>query len=114
MNTRKYGTANWPQYNERIQIMKEDTLEIINKLGLHARAASKLNILCSKFKSKITFNKLIDNEKKQSADGKSIMALMLLAAGKGAQLHVSCDGADEDAALTAISALFANRFDESE
>lgn len=94
--------------------MKETTLDIINKLGLHARAASKLTNLCASFKSKITFSKLVNNEKKQPADGKSIMALMLLAAGKGTQLHVSCDGVDEDAAITAVSALFANRFDESE
>jgi phosphocarrier protein HPr len=94
--------------------MKENTLDIINKLGLHARAASKLTTLCARYKSKIVFCKLINNEKKQPADGKSIMALMLLAAGKGSQLHVSCEGTDEDEALAAISELFANRFDESE
>lgn len=94
--------------------MKETTLEIINKLGLHARAASKLTTLCSRFNSKIIFSKIVGEEKKQPADGKSIMSLMLLAAGKGSQLHVSCEGTDEDAALTAISTLFANRFDESE
>lgn len=94
--------------------MKEATLEIINKLGLHARAASKLTTLCASFKSKSIFSKLVDGEKKQPADGKSIMALMLLAAGKGSQLHVACEGEDEDATLAAITALFANRFDESE
>ncbi len=94
--------------------MTEATLDIINKLGLHARAASKLTTLCASFNSKITFNKLVDGEKKQTADGKSIMALMLLAAGKGSQLHVTCEGNDADAALMAVTAMFANRFDESE
>ncbi|HSC75974.1 MAG TPA: HPr family phosphocarrier protein [Pseudomonadales bacterium] len=94
--------------------MTETTLDIINKLGLHARAASKLTNLCARFNSKIIFSKLVNNEKKQPADGKSIMALMLLAAGKGTQLHVSCEGKDEHEAIAAISELFANRFDESE
>lgn len=94
--------------------MKEATLDIINKLGLHARAASKLTTLCASFKSKIIFSKLVNGEKKQAADGKSIMALMLLAAGKGSQLHVACDGNDEEAALAAITDLFSKRFDESE
>lgn len=105
---------NWPLYDESIKTMKEAQLEIINKLGLHARAASKLTTLCARFKSRIIFSKLVDNEKKQPADGKSIMALMLLAAGQGTHLHISCDGADEEAALIAVSELFANRFDESE
>lgn len=102
------------QDDECFKTMKEAQLEIINKLGLHARAASKLTTLCARFKSQIVFSKLVDNEKKQPADGKSIMALMLLAAGQGTHLHISCDGTDEDAALAAVSELFANRFDESE
>jgi phosphocarrier protein HPr len=94
--------------------MTTATLEIINKLGLHARAASKLNILCNRFNSRIVFSKLVNGEKKQSADGKSIMALMLLAAGKGTQIHVECEGKDDESALAAITQLFANRFDEAE
>jgi phosphocarrier protein HPr len=94
--------------------MKEANLDIINKLGLHARAASKLTSLCARFNSQISFSKLVNNEKQQPADGKSIMAMMLLAAGKGTQLHVNCEGKDEDAAIAAISELFANRFDEAE
>lgn len=94
--------------------MAEATLDIINKLGLHARAASKLTNVCTKFNSQILFSKIVGGEKKPAVDGKSIMALMLLAAGKGTQLHLECHGADADAAVAAISALFANRFDESE
>ncbi len=89
--------------------MAEARLEIINKLGLHARAASKLASLCAKFSCKITVHK-----NSQKADGKSIMSLMLLAAGKGTFLDIHCEGADEDGALTAIAALIANRFDEAE
>lgn len=89
--------------------MAQATLDIINKLGLHARAASKLTSLCSKFRCDITFSK-----EGQTANGKSIMALMLLAAGKGTQLQLQCSGPDEAEALAAIQALFANRFDEAE
>ncbi len=89
--------------------MAEATLDIINKLGLHARAASKLTTLCGKFASTIEFRK-----NSQTASGKSIMALMLLAAGMGTQLHVRCTGPDEDEALAAITALFADRFGEGE
>ena len=94
--------------------MKETTLDIINKLGLHARAASKLTTLCTRFNSSIVFSKIVDGEHKGTAEGKSIMALMLLAAGKGTQLHLRCDGDDEAQALAAITQLFADRFGESE
>lgn len=94
--------------------MTEATLDIINKLGLHARAASKLTRLCASFNSKILFSKIVDGEKKNAADGKNIMALMLLAAGKGSQLHLHCEGDDAAQALAAITQLFADRFDESE
>jgi phosphocarrier protein HPr len=89
--------------------MLEEKLEIVNKLGLHARAASKLATLCAKYSSKILVHK-----NSQKADGKSIMSLMLLAAGKGAFIDVNCTGDDEAAAMAAIAALIANRFDEAE
>jgi phosphocarrier protein len=87
----------------------EKNIDIINKLGLHARAASKLTTLCASFKSKIVFHK-----GSQKADGKSIMSLMLLAAGCGSSLQVQCDGMDENEALQAITQLFADRFGEAE
>lgn len=89
--------------------MTEVTIEIINKLGLHARAASKLANLCSQFKCKITIRK-----NAQSADGKGLMSLMLLAAGKETTLSLICDGPDEQEAISAITSLIANRFDEAE
>lgn len=89
--------------------MVEATLDIINKLGLHARAASKLTNLCGSFKCSIVFYK-----GSQKAEGKSIMSLMLLAAGCGTSLQVHCNGADEQEALKAVTALFAERFGEAE
>ncbi len=89
--------------------MAEASLEIINKLGLHARAAAKLASLCVRFRCKITVTK-----NNQKADGKSIMSLMLLAASQGTVLRIQCAGDDEQAALQAITALFSQRFDEAE
>jgi phosphocarrier protein len=94
--------------------MKDATLDIINKLGLHARAAAKLRALCASFDCTIAFGKVTDDKPQAHADGKSIMALMLLAAGLGTRLYVRCEGSDEEKAVAAIAQLFANRFDESE
>ncbi len=89
--------------------METINIEIINKLGLHARAASKFSSTCSKFASKISVTK--DGK---TVDGKSIMSLMLLAAPIGTIMEISCQGADEVEALKAITDLINNRFDEAE
>lgn len=89
--------------------MIERDVNIINRLGLHARAASKLANLCGKFESNIAFSKHTQN-----ASGKSLMSLMLLAASQGSVIHVQCDGKDEVAAMKAVCALIADRFGESE
>lgn len=89
--------------------MEKQRIEIINKLGLHARAASKLAAVCAKFSSKIQITK--DGK---TVDGKSIMALMLLAASMGIFLDISCEGADEAEAMRAITALINDRFGEAE
>ncbi len=89
--------------------MIEKKLLIINKLGLHARAAAKLTGLTSRFSSEIKISK-----EGRSVDGKSIMSVMMLAASKGTELSVSADGDDETDALNAIEALINNRFDEEE
>jgi phosphocarrier protein HPr len=73
-------------------------LTIVNKLGLHARASAKLTQVASGFKS----------------NAKSIMGVMMLAAGKGASVLVEADGDDADAALAALRALIADRFGEGE
>ncbi|MBK6288640.1 MAG: HPr family phosphocarrier protein [Gammaproteobacteria bacterium] len=84
-------------------------LLIINRLGLHARAAAKLVATASRFSASIKLQK--DGK---SADAKSIMAVMMLAAGKGSHLTVQCDGEDEAASLAAVEALIQDRFGEDE
>tara|TARA_B110000879_G_scaffold204238_1_gene282883 strand:+ start:465 stop:734 length:270 start_codon:yes stop_codon:yes gene_type:complete len=82
---------------------------IINKLGLHARAAAKFVATASKFCSKLTVTK-----KNQCVNGKSIMGVMMLAASKGTELEFCFDGEDEHELMTAIDALINNFFDEKE
>ena len=89
--------------------MQEKQLTIINKLGLHARAAAKLINVTSQFSCDIRLNK-----EGRTVDGKSIMSVMMLAASKGTQLLVTTDGEDENKALLAIETLINNRFDEEE
>lgn len=85
------------------------TLIIENKLGLHARAATKLAQLCQDFNAKVTVT-LGDN----SADASSVMALMLLAGSQGKSVTVETSGKDETAALESICQLFSDKFDETE
>lgn len=89
--------------------MIDQELDIINKLGLHARAAAKFVALASQFSSDI---KVERNQK--AINGKSIMGLMMLAAAKGTSIHVSIEGPDEADAMAALEALVENRFDEAE
>jgi phosphocarrier protein len=86
--------------------MQKTTVTIINKAGLHARAASKLAQLTAKYDCdiKIGHDKMVD--------GKSILSLMMLAAVKGTELNIEVDGNDEDKALKAIVALIEDRFGE--
>ena len=89
--------------------MQEKELLIINKLGLHARAAAKLIGVTSRFSSDITLDK--DG---RAVDGKSIMSVMMLAASQGTTLKVKVSGNDEESAIAAIEELINNRFDEDE
>ena len=82
---------------------------IINKLGLHARAAAKFVACTSAFSSSIQAGK--DGK---LVDGKSIMSVMMLAAGKGTVLDLEIEGSDEQDALAALQTLLENRFDEPE
>jgi phosphocarrier protein NPr len=93
--------------NDSIIVSKE--LTIINKLGLHARAASKLALLCQKFTATIS----LELEGKE-ANANSIMAIMLLAGGQGKTVKVTAEGADAPEALQAISQLISDKFDEGE
>ncbi len=84
-------------------------IDIINKLGLHARAAAKLVKLSSSFQCSIDIEK--DG---QRVNSKSIMGVMMLAASCGSQVIVRADGEDEQAAIDAITDLINRRFDEEE
>ncbi len=83
--------------------------EIINKLGLHARASAKLTQLAGRFKSEVWLSR---NGRRVNA--KSIMGVMMLAAGKGSRVTIEAEGEDADAALAALQKLIADRFDEGE
>lgn len=85
------------------------TITIVNKLGLHARAAAKLVATASPFQSSVRIQK-----GEREVDGKSIMSVMLLAASKGTEVDVIVEGPDEQEALDAVCALIDNRFDEGE
>ena len=89
--------------------MPEREVTIINKLGLHARAAAKFVALASTFDATVELRR---GEKRVS--GKSIMGVMMLAAGKGTQLTLAAYGADAEPALSALEELIDNRFDEPE
>ena len=89
--------------------MLERELKVANRLGLHARAAAKLVSTAGRFSSTVR----IERDGK-GADAKSIMAVMMLAAGKGSSVHIEVSGEDETAALSALEALINNRFDEAE
>ena len=89
--------------------MVQREITIINKLGLHARAAAKFVSCASAFSSNIRVG-----QEGNLVDGKSIMSIMMLAAAKGTVLDLEVDGADEQEALAAITALVENKFDEGE
>ncbi len=89
--------------------MLQREAEIINKLGLHARASAKLTQLAGEFKSEIWVAR---NGKRVNA--KSIMGVMMLAAAKGATINIETDGTDEEAAMTALTGLIADYFGEGE
>ena len=87
--------------------MIERETEIVNRLGLHARAAAKLVHTAGGFQSRVTVCK-----EGEEVDAKSILGVLLLAAGQGSQVTIRCEGADETDALRAVTDLIANRFDE--
>jgi phosphotransferase system HPr (HPr) family protein len=93
--------------NDTLIVSKK--LTIINKLGLHARAASKLAQLCQQFTATIH----LELEEKE-ADASSIMAIMLLAGGQGKTVKVTAQGVDAPQALQAISQLISDKFDEGQ
>ena len=89
--------------------MLRQSVEIVNKLGLHARAAAKLVSTASRFESSIELER-----RGQRVNGKSIMGVMMLAASVGSEVELIIDGPDEEAALEALISLINNRFGEAE
>ena len=82
-------------------------LQVLNKLGLHARAAAKLVFIANKFISDIT---LVKDDKQ--ADARSIMKILMLSASRDSIINITVDGNDEIQAMNSIEKLFQNKFDE--
>ena len=89
--------------------MIQTEVEIVNKLGLHARASAKLTQLASKYASEVWIKR---NSKR--VNGKSIMGVMMLAAGKGSRITLEITGEDEIDCSAALTTLVAERFGEGE
>ncbi len=89
--------------------MLQREVEITNKLGLHARASAKLTQVAGQFESGVWLSR---NGRRVNA--KSIMGVMMLAAAKGSSVVLEADGPDEEAAMAAVTALIAGRFEEDE
>ena len=89
--------------------MRQQEIEILNKLGLHARASAKLTQLAAKYQCDVS---LARNGRKVNA--KSIMGVMMLAAGKGARVTLETDGPDEAEAMDALVALIGDYFGEDQ
>jgi phosphocarrier protein len=89
--------------------MASTDAEIVNKLGLHARAAAKFTHIASGFQSEIWLSRA-----GRRVNAKSIMGVMMLAAGKGSTVRIEAEGPDADAALTALTKLISDKFGEGE
>jgi len=89
--------------------MSKTTVTISNKLGLHARASAKLTKLASSFPCEVYMSR---NDRRVNA--KSIMGVMMLAAGLGSSVELECDGAKEEEATKALVALINDKFGEGE
>lgn len=89
--------------------MIKATLTISNKLGLHARASAKFTKLAGSFQSEVFLTR---NERRINA--KSIMGVMMLAAGLGSQIEIEVDGPDEESAMQALSTLVNDKFGEGQ
>ena len=89
--------------------MARADVEIINKLGLHARASAKLTQLAGAFKSEVWLSR-----SGRRVNAKSIMGVMMLAAGKGTSVTIEAEGVDAEAALAALLKLIADKFEEGE
>lgn len=99
--------TSWPERSELSEAAR--TVEIINKRGLHARASAKFVKTAASFNAEVRVSK--DG---QTVDARSIMGLMMLAASPGCHIDIEAEGEEADAAIAALVALIAARFDEDE
>ena len=93
----------------RLETMAERDIEIINKLGLHARASAKLTQTASQFQAEVWLSR-----NGRRINGKSIMGVMMLAAARGARIRIETIGDDDAAAMSALVALIEDKFGEGE
>ena len=89
--------------------MIKATVQISNKLGLHARASAKLTKLAGSYQSQVFLSR-----NGRRVNGKSIMGVMMLAAGLGSEVEIEVDGPDEQAAMDGLRELIVNKFGEGE
>jgi phosphocarrier protein HPr len=89
--------------------MLREEIEITNKLGLHARASAKLTQLAGKFRSEVWMSR-----KQRRVNAKSIMGVMMMAAGKGSTVTLEVEGPDESECLSALKQLINDKFGEGE
>jgi phosphocarrier protein len=92
--------------NARVQKVEKD-IAIVNRLGLHARPAAMFVRIASRYRSDVWVSK-----EGEEVNGKSIMGLMMLAAGQGSKLHLRCEGPDADKALEELEELINSKFNE--
>ena len=90
--------------------MVEQTVTVTNRLGLHARAAAQLVSTSGRFKSQVRIERL---DQSATADAKSILSVLMLAASRGTELRLIANGADERDAIDALTKLFAQGFGEA-
>jgi phosphocarrier protein HPr len=98
-----------PNPNRRMSDSRQATVTIKNRLGLHARPAMALVDLANRYESKVTLRR---SDSDELIDGKSIMQVMMLAAGQGTQIHIQASGPDADQAVQAIVEMVDREFDE--
>ena len=98
----------WPARSSGpVSVKAVRTVEILNERGLHARASAKFVKLASEFDAEVTVSR-----DEQKVDARSIMGLMMLAAGPGSSIDIAAEGPDAQAAIDALAELVASRFDE--
>ena len=90
--------------------MVEKTVVVTNRLGLHARAAAQLVSTANRFSSQVRIERL---DQSATADAKSILSVLMLAASRGTELRLIADGADENEAIVALASLVSSGFGEA-